>query len=81
MDLYEALESRRSVRRYEPDVVPAEKIRKVLEAARVAPSWKNMQCWRFIIVRNEETKKLLSVPGCFHNQTKELQFPEQELQF
>lgn len=60
MDLYEALQNRRSVRKYEPEIVPEEKVNKVLEAARVAPSWKNMQCWRFIVVRDEEKKKLLA---------------------
>jgi len=61
MDVYRALEERRSVRKYQPDQeVPVEKLKRVLEAARVAPSWKNLQCWRFIIVREPELKKQLA---------------------
>ncbi len=60
MDVYEALKERRSVRKYTSDPVPEEKLNKVLEAAQVAPSWKNKQCWRFIVVRNPERKEQLA---------------------
>ncbi len=52
MELYEVLKTRRSVRKYRPDPVPEDKLRRILEAARVAPSWSNLQCWKFIIVRD-----------------------------
>ncbi len=60
MDLYQVLHDRRSVRKYKSDPVPEEKLIRILEAARIAPSWSNMQCWRFIIVRDPETKKQLA---------------------
>ncbi len=60
MDIYEALENRRSVRKYVADPVPEDKLKKILEAARVAPSWSNKQCWRFVIVRDQARKKQLA---------------------
>ena len=60
MELYEALQERRSVRKYKTDPVPKEKLNRVLEAAQIAPSWKNKQCWRFIVVRDPERKQQLA---------------------
>ena len=47
MELYEAIRRRKSVRRYVDRPVEEEKLRRILEAARLAPSWRNGQCWRF----------------------------------
>lgn len=60
MDIYEAIEKRRSVRKYRSDQVPDEKLIRILDAARAAPSWKNLQCWKFIVVRDSERKKQLA---------------------
>jgi|Deesub1362B_J571_1020462.scaffolds.fasta_scaffold04457_4 nitroreductase len=60
MDIYEAIETRRSVRRYRPNPVPEEKIERILEAARWAPSWRNGQPWHFIVVREESARKTLT---------------------
>jgi nitroreductase len=54
--LFEAIKTRRSVRRYQPDPIDDEKIKAILEAGRWAPSWANTQCWRFIVVRDPEIK-------------------------
>jgi nitroreductase len=51
---------RRSIRSYRPDPVPEEKLEYVLEAGRLAPSWKNNQCWRFVVVTDEEKRKAIS---------------------
>jgi nitroreductase len=56
METLEAIMTRRSVRRYMPDPIDDEIINKVLEAGRWAPSWANTQCWRFVVVRDPETK-------------------------
>ena len=40
-----------------PDPIPEEKLRYVLEAARIAPSWGNRQCWKYIIVTDEALRK------------------------
>jgi nitroreductase len=56
MDIFEAIKNRRSIRQYKNDPVDDKTIEKVLEAAHWAPSWGNMQCWRFIIVRDARVK-------------------------
>lgn len=60
MDLYEALEGRRSVRKYVSADIPAETITRLINAARLAPSWSNLQCWKFIVVRDPETRSRLA---------------------
>ena len=50
MDVYEAIETRQSIRRYRPDPVPDEVLNRVLDAMRLAPSAGNLQPWRFIVV-------------------------------
>jgi len=60
MDIYEVLQNRRSVRKYKTDQVPEEKLVKILEAARIAPSWSNKQCWKFIVVSDPDKKRLLA---------------------
>jgi nitroreductase len=56
MDVFEAIKTRRSIRKYKPDPVSDEDLQKVLEAAHWAPSWANTQCWRFIVVRDPDIK-------------------------
>lgn len=60
MELYEALEDRRSIRKYTADPVSDETLQKLLRAAGIAPSWKNNQCWRFIVVREQSRKQKLA---------------------
>lgn len=59
-DILELIKSRKSVRKYLDKHIPDEDLRKILEAGRLAPSWMNVQCWKFILVKNQETKDLLS---------------------
>jgi nitroreductase len=60
LNFEEVLLKRRSIRRYKDAPVPKEKILKLLEAARVAPSASNKQPWHFIVVENKETIKQLA---------------------
>lgn len=60
LDVLEAIKKRRSIRKYKPIPVSDEKIRRLLEAARLAPSWCNIQPWRFLVIRDPERKKELS---------------------
>jgi nitroreductase len=60
MDLFDAIKTRKSFRKYKPTPVSDQDLNKILEAARWAPSWKNSQCWRFIVVRDNEVKKKLA---------------------
>ena len=66
MDVSEAIKKRRSIRKFKPDPIPEEKIRLLLESARLAPSGTNTQPWRFIIVKDNGTKKKLQEAA--HNQ-------------
>lgn len=59
MDFFEVVRKRRSIRAYKPDPVEEEKLMKVLEAARLAPSAANRQPWHFIVVRDPEIKEKL----------------------
>jgi nitroreductase len=60
MDLYEAIKTRKSVRRFQNLPVEESTVNKILGAARLAPSANNSQEWRFVIVRNPETRKALA---------------------
>jgi nitroreductase len=60
LELFEAINSRRSIRKYKSDPVDEKKIEAILEAGRWAPSWSNTQCWRFIVVRDPEVKAALT---------------------
>lgn len=61
MDIFEAIEKRRSIRKFKPEPINEEDLRKILEAGRLAPSGGNRQPWYFIIVRDTETKRALSI--------------------
>jgi len=60
MEVKRAIRERRSVRSYEKKEVPEEKIERVLEAARLAPSASNRQLWKFIVVRDEARRQKIS---------------------
>ncbi len=60
MDTLEAIKTRRSVRKFSDRPVEPEKLQAVLEAARLAPSWANMQCWRFVVVEDQAVKERIS---------------------
>lgn len=61
MDLFEVIEKRRSIRRFKPDPVAREDLKKILEAGRLAPSGGNRQPWYFVVVRALDTKRALSI--------------------
>jgi nitroreductase len=56
-DLFEIMATTRSMRRLKPEPVPAELIRKILEAGVSAPSGGNMQRWRFLVIRDPTVKQ------------------------
>ncbi|MGD2201362.1 MAG: nitroreductase family protein [Candidatus Bathyarchaeota archaeon] len=60
MEVLEAIETRRSVRRYKPGEIPAEDLEKILRAGQLAPSAGNRQPWRFVVVRGPETRMELA---------------------
>jgi len=60
MDVFEAVQERRSIRAYQDKPVPREKLEKILEAGRLAPSARNLEPWHFIAVTDAEKRKILS---------------------
>ena len=57
--LLEEIKKRKSVRSYSEEKISDETLNEILEAGRLAPSWVNVQPWKFIVIRDEKTKKLL----------------------
>ena len=60
MNVSDAILKRTSIRKWKPTPVEKEKIEKVLEAGRRAPSWGNSQPWRFIVVQDKKKKDELA---------------------
>jgi nitroreductase len=58
MDTIETIRARRSIRRFRENPVPRELIQRVLEAAVQAPSAKNRQPWRFVVLEGGAREKL-----------------------
>lgn len=61
MDIYESIAARRSIRKYSDRPVPRETVDKILNAGRLAPSWKNRQCWRFLLISDPYVKQQLGM--------------------
>lgn len=59
LDVTEAIMRRRSVRSFEDKEVPREKLEEIMDSVRMAPSAKNKQDWKFIIVTDDEKKEEL----------------------
>ena len=66
MTVREAIENRYSVRAYKPDHIEEEKLELVLDAARLAPSSRNSQAWKFIVVKDPQLKTAMIEAA--HNQ-------------
>jgi nitroreductase len=60
MDVFSAISERRSVRDYLETEIEHFKLTKILEAARLSPSAKNLQEWKFIVVRDAAIRKRLA---------------------
>lgn len=57
MDVFEAIKWRRSVRKFSPKKIERDKILRILEAGRLAPSSSNRQAWHFVVVDDENLIK------------------------
>jgi nitroreductase len=60
MDVFTAISQRSSMRAYKDTAVEEDKLKKILEAARLSPSSSNRQEWKFIVVKNRETRKKIA---------------------
>jgi nitroreductase len=54
------VQERKSIRAYRDKPVPREKLEKILEAGRLAPSAGNIELWHFIVVTDSEKRRILS---------------------
>ncbi|MBN1399887.1 MAG: nitroreductase family protein [Anaerolineae bacterium] len=59
MNTLEAIAARRSIRRFRPDPIPDEALRAILNAAIQAPSGKNRQPWRLVVVRGDARAEMV----------------------
>lgn len=60
METLEAIRTRRSIRRFIDKPVEEEKLQALLEMMRMSPSWANLQCWRFIVVKDSAVREKIS---------------------
>jgi len=67
MDVAQAIRNRYSCRSYIDKPLEKQQLHVILEAARLAPSAKNLQDWRFVVVTDRQTKK--KVAAAANNQT------------
>lgn len=71
MNVYEGIQKRRSIRKFEERPVEKEKIEKLLRAAMQAPSAGNQQPWEFLVIEEKETLRKLAkahiYAGPIHN--------------
>lgn len=64
MEFSEVVAKRRSVRKYSDEPVPLEDIKKMIEAATLAPSAHNSKPWKFVVVYNR--KKIKEIVDAVH---------------
>jgi nitroreductase len=60
MDLFEAIQGRKSIRRFKQTPVPDEDIQKILDAGRLAPSASNTQPWMFMVIKDRGKLKQMA---------------------
>jgi len=65
MTVFDAIKSRKSIRKYSTKDIEDEKLNIILEAGRLAPSWQNNQCWRFVVVKDKEKIHQLALKSGF----------------
>ncbi len=61
MSVLDAIRQRRSIRAFEDKLIEEDKLLRVLEAGRLAPSAKNRQEWRYVLVKDKELRRKLAV--------------------
>ena len=64
MTVLESIRKRYSCRSYQQRAIEQEKLDQIFEAARLAPSAKNIQDWRFVVVTDKEKKRQIAEAAC-----------------
>ena len=60
MDALTCIETRRSIRKYQEKPIPHEVMEEIVKEASFAPSWKNSQVVRYVVVENPEIKSKIA---------------------
>jgi nitroreductase len=76
IDLLEAIYTTRSLRRFRPDPIPEPVLRRLVEAATRAPSGRNLQPWRFVLVRRPDLRRRI---GQLYRQSFDEVYPAEQL--
>ncbi|MHA1681987.1 MAG: nitroreductase family protein [Promethearchaeota archaeon] len=64
MDFYEVIKKRKSTRKFEDQLVPLDVVKRIIDAARLAPTWANKQGVRYVVVRERgRVKKVAAATG------------------
>jgi nitroreductase len=63
METLQCIETRRSIRKFKTDKVSHETISEIVSAASFAPSWKNTQVTRYVVVEDEAVKNKIADEG------------------
>ena len=58
-EFYKLIESRKSIRKFKPDMPPKQMIERILTAGMHAPSGKNRQNWKFFVVTGKKRDEYL----------------------
>jgi len=53
--IFEVIKSRRSVRKFKSDPIPEEDLKKILDAARMAPASGNQQPWKLLVIQDRKS--------------------------
>ena len=61
MDTLEAIATRRSIRHFKSDPIPQDILARILNAGIMAPSGKNRQPWRFVVVREDKRADMVRI--------------------
>lgn len=79
METIKCIKERRSIRNFEEKKVPRELIEEIVSAAVYAPSWKNTQITRYIVIEDKAVKKAIAdncIPEHHHNSKIILNAPQ-----
>jgi nitroreductase len=58
-EVLNTIKNRRTIRKFKPNPIDEEKLQMILEAGRWAPSFSNLQPWKFIVTKDQNLKNEL----------------------
>ena len=67
MEFFDVIHTRRSIRKYKNKAIEEEKLRKIMAAVRAAPSARNRQPWKYIIITDDNIKRKIYKPALEQN--------------